>query len=78
MAVLAEIQGTYQALGFWIEHREDYPYEYGDTVPGNVLKEHLVNIDQLEELTGLDFFCNLPDDLEETVESVLNANAWEW
>ena len=78
MALLAEKQGTYQALGFWIEHREDYPYEYGDKVPANVLKEHLVSIDQLEELTGLDFFCNLPDELEETVESVLNANAWNW
>jgi len=29
----------------------------------------VVNIDKLEELTGIDFFCNLPDDLETKVES---------
>mgnify|MGYP001942909924 CR=1 FL=1 len=32
-------------------------------------KDFQVSIDQLEELTGLDFFCNLPDDLEKRLEA---------
>lgn len=55
-------QGTYQAVGFWFEHRGDYP-------ASESLKAHVVNIKKLEELTGLDFFCNLPDDIEKRVES---------
>ena len=38
-----------------------------------------MNIDQLESLTGLDFFCNLPDETENHVESLPVENvkrAW--
>jgi endonuclease G len=51
----------YKALGFWIEHKEN------DT---EYLKPYVVNIDELENLTGIDFFCNLPDDIEKAVESL--------
>jgi len=33
-------------------------------------KYFFINIDQLESLSGIDFFCNLPDDVEEKVESL--------
>lgn len=78
MALLGELNGNYQALGFWIEHREDYGYEYGDTVPTDVMQQHVVTIDELEELTGLDFFCNLPDQVEERVEAQYDLSDWRW
>jgi len=50
------------SLGFWVEHlNEDHS--------NDPLADYVVNIDKLEELTGIDFFCNLPDDLETKVES---------
>ena len=35
------------------------------------------SIDQLEQLTGLDFFCNLPDDIEQKVEQEYSATTWK-
>ena len=35
-------------------------------------KNYAVSIDKVEEVTGLDFFPSLDDDLEEKIESVLN------
>ena len=37
-----------------------------------------VDIDKLEEKTGIDFFCNLPDYIEKDVESKFNLAAWGW
>lgn len=61
-AVLLKNSKGYQAIGFWFEHKADYP-------SSETVKSHVVNIKKLEELTGLDFFCNLPDDIEKRVES---------
>lgn len=33
-------------------------------------------VDHVEEVTGFDFFYNLPDDVENAVESMSNINAW--
>lgn len=60
----------YKALGFWIQHQ---------SATANDLSPYVVNIDRLEELTGIDFFCNLPDDVEKAVESLPRENvlrAW--
>jgi endonuclease G len=35
-----------------------------------------MTIDDLEELTGIDFFCNLPDDIEEDRESTMAIRTW--
>ncbi|MCR5076845.1 MAG: DNA/RNA non-specific endonuclease [Prevotella sp.] len=51
----------YKAIGFWFRHENNQ---------ASSLKPYVVNIDRLEELTGIDFFCNLPDDIETKVESV--------
>lgn len=65
MAVLCKnsnaVNGGYKALGFWIEHKAS-----DDSSLGN----YVVNIDQLELLTGIDFFCNLPDAIENAVEAL--------
>lgn len=62
MAMLAKTGNSYKALGFWAEHN--------NTVIENLdLRNYVVTINELEELTGIDFFCNLPDDIEKMLES---------
>ena len=78
MAVLCKNNMGYKALGFWIEHKDkvDYPK---DALGNYQLSHYVVNIRELETLTGIDFFCNLDDETEEHVET-LNAenikSAW--
>lgn len=60
-AVLLKNSKGYQAIGFWFEHKADYKIK--------TLSSYAVNIDKLEKLTGLDFFCNLPDDVENRIEA---------
>lgn len=74
MAILSEKGDAYHAIGFWIAHREDLPKQ--PTV--DELKKYAVSIDELEEYTGLDFFCNLPDVIEDEVESSFNTSDWAW
>ncbi len=78
MAILGEKGDTYQAVGFWMEHRDDYGYEYDNFAPSDVMKTYALSIDDLEKNTGLDFFCNLPDDVENSVESTWNEADWAW
>lgn len=62
-------ENTYKTIGFWVEHKS-----YG----GNPsLRDWAVSIDQLEEYTGIDFFCNLPDRIEEPVERIFNISEWK-
>ena len=67
MAVLAKnsdpTNGGYKAMGFWIEHLDVDQRSKGVT-------SFVVNIDDLEQKTGIDFFCNLPDDVESKVEGL--------
>lgn len=79
MAILAVKNDAYQAIGFWTEHRDDYGYAYGSSqAPVSVMKDTAKSIDELEELTGLDFFCNLPDGVENEVEKSFSLDAWTW
>lgn len=56
--------GGYKALGFWIA--QDEPKSQWD----ETLQKYVRNIDELEKHTGIDFFCNLPDNIEDAVESI--------
>ncbi len=78
MAILSEKAGVYHAIGFWVEHRDDYGYSNGKYASSDVMKTYAVSIDKLEQLTGLDFFCNLPDDVENQAESTYNMSDWAW
>lgn len=60
-------QGGYKAIAFWMEHKEN--------AVTNVLP-YAISIDELEEKTGIDFFCNLPDDIETVVEANMVPAAW--
>lgn len=53
---------SYQAMGFWVEHiNSDHS--------GDPLVDYACNIRTLEEKTGIDFFCNLPDNVEKSLET---------
>tara|TARA_B110000090_G_C13312219_1_gene420085 strand:+ start:118 stop:1059 length:942 start_codon:yes stop_codon:yes gene_type:complete len=41
-------------------------------------RSFVVTIDYLEEFSGLDFFHNLPDKVEESFESSTYTNLWDW
>ena len=73
-AVLARKNDAYQAIAFLVEHREDLPL--APTVAE--LQQYVVSIDKLEQFSGLDFFCNLPDAEEESVEASFSLDAWSW
>ena len=68
-ALLLKNSRGYRAIGFWLEHT-------ANDRSGDNLKNYAMSIDELEQLTGIDFFCNLPDDIESTVEASYSANAW--
>lgn len=42
------------------------------------LSSFVVSIDKIEEVTGIDFFPNLPDDLEKKLESSTSLKGWEF
>lgn len=69
----SQTQGGYKAIALWIPHSE------GNTTTGkSIAHKYAISIDKLEEYTGIDFFCNLPDNLEEIVEKNYNLAAWGW
>ena len=78
MAILAQEGNNYQAIGFLVEHKDDYGYSNNHQAPVDVTQAHALSIDELEEETGLDFFCNLPDNVETEVEASYQGNEWQW
>lgn len=68
MAVLSKRGDNYKSIGFWLENRY-YPEPY-------ILENHAVSISELEELTGIDFFHNLPDEIESVVETRKRTSDW--
>lgn len=69
MAVLCKNSQGYKAIAFWVEH-------FNDDRSNDNLLDYVVSIDELERLTDIDFFCNLPDDVEESAERVVYPAAW--
>ena len=56
--------GAWNAAAFYLEHR---------AYSGSVSKEHSMSIDELEEMTGIDFFVNLPAKIGEDQAAKLEA-----
>ena len=73
MAILAyakryeKSNGGYFAIAYWMEHKQN---------TDGVSSKYAINIDELENRTGIDFFCNLPDDIENAVESRFYPSDW--
>lgn len=75
MAILCKNKETvnkgYKAIAFWVEHLNEN-HENDD------LRDYAISIDRLEELTGIDFFCNLPDGTENHIEAKMSTASWTW
>ena len=71
MALLQYDKSTneYQAMALWTVHENK-------SIKGADFKDYAITIDELEERTGIDFFCNLPDDIEDKVEKKLDLSKW--
>lgn len=68
-ALLLKNAMGYKAIAFWMKN-EDV-----DRSREN-LGKFAKSVDELERLTGIDFFCNLPDDIEDDREARCDNNAW--
>lgn len=64
----AKTNGGYFAIAFWMEHK-------GNT--DEVSSKYVISIDELEKRTGIDFFCNLPDEVENAVERSFFLADWK-
>jgi len=56
--------GTWNAAAFYLEHK---------AYSGGISKSHSMSIDELEEITGIDFFVNLPAKIGEDQAAKLEA-----
>lgn len=64
--VILCLQGEPKAIGFVIRNNE-----------GTKKKDQFINtVDDVERITGMDFFPALPDDIEEKVESFADISQW--
>lgn len=64
--VILCLKGTPKALGLIVRNTD-----------GNRKRDLYYNsIDQVERITGMDFFSALPDDIEDSIESEANINEW--
>lgn len=62
-------QAYYKSIGMWFPHTNVY---HGD----DKLSDYAMSIKDLEAKTGIDFFCNLPDNIERDVESQKILSNW--
>ncbi len=55
------------AIGFWLEHK---------VYQSDTYTNYVKSVDEIERLTGFDFFVNLPDNIETTAEANTSWNAF--
>ena len=68
MALLAKKGETYKSIAFMLEHKS-HPEPYN-------LTKYAMSVEELEAKTGIDFFHNLPDEIERVVEKQKNISDW--
>lgn len=70
VALLAKKGNSYHAIGFMLEHKTDYPKSnFG-------FRQYAMTITELENKTKIDFFPNLPDNIEKSIENVMDYSYW--
>lgn len=69
MAILRKSSFGYAGMAFWSEQKNAWR-------TNETLRSHAISIAELEKRTGIDFFCNLPDDVEAQVEKTFNPSVW--
>ncbi len=67
--LLLDKNDQYHGIAFWAEHKNN---------KATNIKDYTISIDELEARTGIDFFPNLPDDVEAEVEAARNLSDWNW
>lgn len=60
--------GNYDSIGFWIEHRS-----YGSVQPNASMTK---SVDQIEQLTGFNFFASLQKSLQDAAEATSTPTNW--
>ena len=68
-AALCLKDGQYKALGILTPHENTRTWSPR-------WRNLLMSIDDLEEAVGQDFFCNLPDSIEDAIEATFEPEAW--
>ena len=58
--------GNFKMIAFLTPHHET----------NKPLQEYVVSVDKIEELTGIDFFPNIKDDKEDSLEASTNYKEW--
>lgn len=73
VAALSVKSGVYHSIGVLYDQKPT-----GTNADGTPKypEPQLMTIDELEELTGFDFFCNLPDSREKVIESTYQRSLW--
>lgn len=74
MAILSQKGDTYHAIAFLVPHEEGLPV----SPKAADLQKYAVSVNELEQATGIDFFCNLDDAIENQVEAEKNFDNWTW
>lgn len=69
MALLLKTQQGYRAIALWATNEKK-------KIDGTYLAQYAISIDELEKKTGIDFFCNLPDKIEDRVEASCSPTVW--
>lgn len=69
MAVLRKDGDIWEAMAFFVDQTNSWR-------TNETLLSHAMSIDELEEKTGIDFFCNLPDKIEDKVEKTFTPKRW--
>ena len=67
MALVCRKSNNFYGIAFYFDHTERHT---------EILSQYAITIDQLEEKTGIDFFCNFPDKVEEAIESKSSPSLW--
>lgn len=70
VALLARKGNDYHAIGFILEHSNNYPNS------GFGFSKYAMTIKELEQRTHIDFFPNLPDDIEQKVQNIMEPSFW--
>lgn len=72
--LMRKANGTCYAIGFYMQHK-DYKNTSAEFLR-NLPLAAACSIDELEKKTGIDFFCNVPDRVENYVEQSYAISAW--
>ncbi|MBQ2436341.1 MAG: DNA/RNA non-specific endonuclease [Bacteroidaceae bacterium] len=67
MALVCRKSDSFYGIAFYFDHKERHT---------GSLSDYAITIDELEELTGIDYYCNFPDKVEEAIESKCNPTLW--